>query len=275
MNTEYSTVDTGLDGDPATVITTPDFNTPCPPPHPRYDQPLGTLREGIRISSNTLNFLMELGMKEIPDENTESTVGSGEKPLLDATEIFAAAYGERSPDVDEAKRLCGEKTQRKPGSRGPIARLDEVKVTPAQLFHPTIISKLTALVTEYDQKVVADAAQLRTYITNRLIEVSKCGDERHELRALELLGKVSDVGLFSEKTEINITHTAVALEHALKDKINRLMGIVRTDVEEAEINEVDITPPKHEEIHGSEERPEVSESGSAGIQQTQENPEPS
>ncbi len=275
MNTQHESVDTGLDGDPATVIITPDFDTPCPPPHPRHDESLGTLREGIRISSNTLNFLMDLGMKEIPDEDTESPVGVGEKPLLNATEIFTAAYGERSPDVDEAKRLCGEKTRRKPGSRGPIARLDEVKITPAQLFHPTIISKLTALVTEYDQKVVTDAAQLRTYITNRLIEVSNCGDSRQELRALELLGKVSDVGLFSEKTEINITHTANVLGHALKDKINRLRGIVHSKIEDADFSEVDVTPPKGEENDNNEERPEVSESGGSGVQQTQEDSEPS
>jgi hypothetical protein len=275
VNTEYESVSTGLDGNPATVIIKPDFATPQPPIFPRNDERMGTLREGIRITAATMQFLMDLGMKEIPDDDTSSDVEDVEKPLLDATEIFKAAYGERSPDVDEAKQLCGDKTQRKPGSRGQITRLDELKVTPTQLLHPTVASKLTALITEYDQKVVADVAQLRTYITNRLLEVSNCGDARHELRALELLGKVSDVGLFSEKTEINITHTAGSLGHALKDKINRLMGVVGTDVEDAEFNEVDVTPPKDEEIHGSEERPEVSESGSSGIQQTQENPEPS
>jgi len=35
---------------------------------------------------------------------------------------------------------------------------------------------------------------------------SDCGDTKHELRALELLGKISDVGLFAEKTEINVNH---------------------------------------------------------------------
>jgi|TARA_R110000824_G_scaffold254545_2_gene443569 hypothetical protein len=275
VNTAYEVVGTRFSEDPPTVIITPDFDTPLPPSYPRRDESLGTLKEGIRITAATMTFLTGLGMEETPDENSEGNLGDVEKPLIDATEIFNAAYGDRSPDVDEAKRLCGEKVQRKRGSRGPIARLDELKVTPSQLLHPTVAAKLTALVTEYDQKVVDNAAQLRTYITNRLLEVSKCGDARHELRALELLGKVSDVGLFSEKTEINITHTAGALEHALKDKINRLVGIVGSDVEEAEFNEVDITPPKDEESDGSEERPEISESGSSGVQQTQENPEPS
>lgn len=275
MNTAYEVVGTRFSEDPPTVIITPDFDTPLPPSYPRKDEALGTLKEGIRITAATMTFLTGLGMEETPDENSEGNLGDAEKPLIDATEIFNAAYGDRSPDVDEAKRLCGEKVQRKRGSRGPIARLDELKVTPSQLLHPTVAAKLTALVTEYDQKVVDNAAQLRTYITNRLLEVSKCGDARHELRALELLGKVSDVGLFSEKTEINITHTAGALEHALKDKINRLVGIVGSDVEEAEFSEVDITPPKHEENDGSEEGPEISESGGSGIQQTQENPEPS
>ena len=76
---------------------------------------------------------------------------------------------------------------------------------------------------------------MRTYVTNKLIEVSSCGDVNKELRALELLGKISDVGLFSEKTEIHVTHTTDQLEHAIKDKINRLMG----QIHEAEFEEVD------------------------------------
>ena len=99
--------------------------------------------------------------------------------------------------------------------------------------------KLATILSEYDKHIIADTAQLRTYITNRLLEESKCGDTKHEIRALELLGKISDVGLFSEKTEINVTHTTDSLQHAIKDKIGRLMGMVGGDIQDVEFEEVE------------------------------------
>ena len=65
---------------------------------------------------------------------------------------------------------------------------------------------------------------------------------------MELLGKISDVGLFSEKTEINITHTTDSLQHAIKDKIDRLMGMVGSNVQDAEFEEVELEEVELEEI---------------------------
>lgn len=106
---------------------------------------------------------------------------------------------------------------------------------PQDLYTSKVALKLSALLNEYDKQVVKDAVQLRTYITNRLIEISACGNTKDELRALELLGKVSDVGLFVEKSEINVVHTnSASLEHAIKDKINRLLGNANIEIEDAE-----------------------------------------
>ena len=43
------------------------------------------------------------------------------------------------------------------------------------------------------------------------------------MRALELLGKISDVGLFSEKSEVTITHQSTDdLREKLRDKLMKL-----------------------------------------------------
>ena len=135
--------------------------------------------------------------------------------------------------VDE---LTGE-TKRGPGR--PKKSDGSTSVVPTGLFDTYTAVKLATILSEYDKKVIDDTAQLRTYITNRLLEESKCGDTKHEIRALELLGKISDVGLFSEKTEISITHTTDSLQHAIKDKIDRLMGMVGSNVQDAEFEEVE------------------------------------
>jgi hypothetical protein len=85
--------------------------------------------------------------------------------------------------------------------------------------------KLAALLTEYDHQIIKDVAQMRSYVTHRLMEISDCGDPKHELKALELLGKITDVGLFTEKSEVTVHHKSSSdLESAIKDRIKKLLG---------------------------------------------------
>ena len=47
-----------------------------------------------------------------------------------------------------------------------------------------------------------------------------------DIRALELLGKISDVGLFTERTEITVTHQSTDdLRTKLREKFNRLKEV--------------------------------------------------
>jgi hypothetical protein len=74
---------------------------------------------------------------------------------------------------------------------------------------------------------------VRTALTNKLLEIADCGDIKHELRAIELLGKHVDIGLFTERSEININYKdPESLEKAIKERVKRLLN---ADV-------IDITP---------------------------------
>jgi hypothetical protein len=90
---------------------------------------------------------------------------------------------------------------------------------------------LKALLDEYDFDIVRNAQQLRGYIKLKLIEKSDCGDNKVELKALEMLGKMSDVGAFVERIDINITHrTTEELENELAAKLSSYMSDI-IDVE--------------------------------------------
>jgi hypothetical protein len=103
--------------------------------------------------------------------------------------------------------------------------------TARQLAIPAVARKLHLLLSEYDHQVIKDAHQGRLYVTNRLVELSQCGDPKVELKALELLGKHSDIGLFTERSEITITHkTSVDLENSIKERIKRLLNADVVDV---------------------------------------------
>lgn len=77
----------------------------------------------------------------------------------------------------------------------------------------------------YGQQLALDVAQTRAAITHKLMEIANCGDPRYELKALELLGKHSDIGLFTERSEITINYKdPKELEHAIKERVKRLLN---------------------------------------------------
>lgn len=91
------------------------------------------------------------------------------------------------------------------------------------------------LLRQHDYVAVEDAQQARNFITNRLIELAGCGDLKIEIKALELLGKHSDIGIFTDRSEITVHHTtSKGLEDSIKDRIKRLLN---TDA-----SVLDITP---------------------------------
>ena len=97
---------------------------------------------------------------------------------------------------------------------------------PAKIQDPTpgSVTHLKEILSEYDHVVVKSAAQIRTFVTNRLIEETKHPDAKIRMRALELLGKIGDVGLFVERTEITVQHkTTIELQTSIKDRIAKLL----------------------------------------------------
>lgn len=88
-----------------------------------------------------------------------------------------------------------------------------------------------AFLRTYGQVMGVDANQARTAITHKLMEIANCGDTKHELKALELLGKHSDIGLFTNKSEITINYkNPEDLENAIKERVKRLLNADIIDV---------------------------------------------
>jgi hypothetical protein len=97
---------------------------------------------------------------------------------------------------------------------------------------------LKALVNEYDHQVLESNIQARQYIVNRLLSLSDPNPTRdadgkeipapkpmEQLKALEMLGKVSEIGLFTERVEISInTKTTEELEADLVKTLSRYMN---------------------------------------------------
>lgn len=164
-----------------------------PLPDSRDDDAPATVREAVEVSSTTAMVLQELGM----------------------------SFDMTAEDEKAAQKLFED-----------LRVNSKAKQLPAELNTPEVAAKVGALLKNYDQQVVADAVQLRTVITNKLLLISDCGDPKYELKALELLGKIQDVGLFSEKSEVTVIHkSSEDLENAIRDKVRRLIHSNTIDVE--------------------------------------------
>ena len=173
-----------------------------PLPATDAEQIAPTLQENARVAASTANIMLELGM---PFEMTEA-------------------------DEEEARKLFAEVDKKKNSATTKQA------VNPPQLYQGNVALKLSALLNEYDHKVVLDATQARTYIMNRLLEISSCGETKQELRALELMGKMSDIGAFTEKSEVTVTHrTSGDLKQIIQDKITKLLNSTIVDVEARDV----------------------------------------
>jgi hypothetical protein len=82
-----------------------------------------------------------------------------------------------------------------------------------------------AFIREYGHNLAHDVIEVRAALTNKLLEIANCGETKHELKAIELLGKHSDISLFTERSEININYNSPdSLEKAIKERVKRLLN---------------------------------------------------
>jgi len=98
---------------------------------------------------------------------------------------------------------------------------------------------LVGMLTAYDWHFINQAQEIRGYAVAQLLEETKHPTASVRLKALALLGKVTEVGLFTEKIEVKKTELSdVELETRIKEKLNKIAKIVDiTDVQE--IQEID------------------------------------
>lgn len=117
----------------------------------------------------------------------------------------------------------------------------ETRARLAQLKTPPAVQHLVGMLTAYDWEFVQLAKELRGYTVAKLVEETKNNSPQIRLKALQLLGKVTEVGLFTDKVEV--THKNVSeeeVEARLRERLTKYLGTV--DVVDA--NEIKPAPPE-------------------------------
>lgn len=97
----------------------------------------------------------------------------------------------------------------------------------ASLETPAAVRHLTNMLTAYDWEFVNQAKELRGYAVAKILEECESPNANIRLKALGLLGKVTEIGLFTEKIEVKQTAMSDAeVEQRIKDKLNKFMGVI-------------------------------------------------
>jgi len=132
-----------------------------------------------------------------------------------------------------------------------------VTAKPAEMTHtslaniktPEAVQRLVGMLSAYDWEFVQQAKELRGYAVAKLLEECESPNANIRLKALGLLGKVTEVGLFTEKIEVKKTDmTEEEIDQRLKEKLAKFMDVSDADVTDL----VEITEVKPEQTDDDE-----------------------
>lgn len=99
--------------------------------------------------------------------------------------------------------------------------VEEQKKALSNVAVPGAVKHLVGMLTAYDWAFVEQAKELRGYCIAQLLEETKHPDAKVRLKSIELLGKVTEVALFTERVELKKTELS---DSELQVEIDKRMG---------------------------------------------------
>ena len=141
-----------------------------------------------------------------------------------------------APDADKAQASAAAAAAQQAFSALATQSPEEQRKALVQIKTPAAVRHLTGMLTAYDWEFVQQAKELRGYAVAQILEETKHPDAKIRLKALDMLGRVTEVALFTERLEVKKTDLSDAeIEAKIKDKLARFMGVTDViDVQEAE-----------------------------------------
>jgi len=154
-----------------------------------------------------------------------------------AAQHDTAAWLEKmgAPAPGQAEALAAQSAARSAFAAVTTAQPDETqKAALTTLKTPLAVRHLVGMLTSYDWEFVEQAKELRGYAVSQILEETKNPDPRIRLRALELLGKVTEVALFTDRVEVKRTELKDGdLDAKIKEKLAKFAHV--TDVTVTEV----------------------------------------
>ncbi len=107
-----------------------------------------------------------------------------------------------------------------------------------KLRTPVAVQHLAGMLAQYDWDFIEQAKELRGYVVAKLLEETKHPDAKVRLKSLELVGKLTEVASFTERSEVTIKHEDSSLiEDRLRERLASLLPPV-LEVQDTEVKEI-------------------------------------
>lgn len=152
-----------------------------------YSAPVERL---VAAQASTADLLLQLG-------SPEHLIEEDEKRL--ARQAFAATTNPNTSESDTRAAILKMRT-------------------------PQAVRHLAGMLSQFDWEYVEQAKELRGYVVAGLLEETKHPDAKIRLKSLELIGKLTEVGSFTERIQVTkIDATTDELTERLRAKLTSLL----------------------------------------------------
>jgi hypothetical protein len=147
--------------------------------------------------------------------------------------------------LKEANAKAAQKVFTALSTNTPVA---ETKHQLTQIKTPEAVRHLVAMLSAYDWEFVEQAKNLRGMAVAKILEETNHPDARVRLKALDMLGRITEVALFTERVEVKKADMSdTEIDKKIKEKLNKFMGVV--DVEDVtDITPEDTPAPEQDEL---------------------------
>lgn len=144
--------------------------------------------------------------------------------LVDTADLLAAQANTADflTQIGSPEHLLEEDEKDK--ARAAFAAVTNPNTAPAvangailKLRTPQAVKKLAGMLAQYDWEYVEQAKELRGFVVAKLLEETSHPDAKIRLRALELVGKLTEVGSFTERIQVTKID-------ATEDELNKRLG---------------------------------------------------
>lgn len=113
------------------------------------------------------------------------------------------------------------------------------------------LAYLAGMVSQYDQMIVRDLADLKVFVVNKLVEQTESGNAKDVIAALKALGEVDGVDAFKRRSEVTVQVKPIdQVEKDLLAKLEKLERLTKyadaqdiIDVEPTQINTTEDSGP--------------------------------
>lgn len=193
---------------------------------------------------------------DAPEEDFIPLKKVGASNLLDAQVNTADWLKELGAESDEEVVTQAQEESAVQAFTALTTGAPDPKIAVANLQVPAAVRKTVAMLTAYNWKFVEQAQEIRGKAVYQLLDEMEHPDARIRLKAIELLGKVTEIGLFTERVSVKKEELA---DHELDERIREKLAQLSKTIE-AETKEKDERNKDAEDVEAVENGGEKDES---------------